>query len=42
MLPDDEVPRSMRTFRRWFQQRDARRLARAMRDALVPCRPGLG
>jgi hypothetical protein len=32
----------MTGFRRWWRHRTARRLALAMRDALVPARPGLG
>ena len=32
----------MSSLRRWWRRRNARRLALAMRDALVPSRPGLG
>jgi hypothetical protein len=38
----NELGPSMTSFRRWWRQRHARRLAVAMRDALVPSRPGLG
>ncbi len=37
-----EVRLPMRPLKRWLRQRLARRLAVAMRDALVPSRPGLG
>ena len=36
-----ELREPMGTFRRWFRQRAARRLALVMRDALLPSRPGL-
>ena len=42
LLAGGEGNRPMHTFRRWIMQRRARRLAVAMRDALVPSRPGLG
>jgi hypothetical protein len=37
-----EVRHPMNGLRRWWRHRNARRLALAMRDALVPARPGLG
>jgi hypothetical protein len=40
--PRGEIALSMHALRRWLRQRLARRLALAMRDALVPSRPGLG